>query len=394
MPDSTGMWSNPNVRACPRCDYPMLEAHHQSARIDHCNRCGGSLIEPGQMAAHVGHWAEPAYWKDTLGRQTMGAQLPCPGCHGTMTGFQVPWGGRSVVVDHCDTCGALWFDHGEAQKLVSIVQHAEAEGAFAGGRDSMGRRYAGPNGPDARYDIDHDLDSAQNASEKPGLPIYLFQLFTGMPVEVWNPVRNRPVITPGLVALLVFAFVLEFAAFRATGPGQIERWMGFVALVPEYILDGRRLWSLVTYMFLHAGIVHLLGNLYFLHIFGDNVEDRLGRANFVVLYLSAGLLGGVMQVIFTGDPTVPVVGASGAIAGLMGAYLVLFPRVKVWMVFFFMHWRVPILAYLGVWVAFNIAGWHFGGKAVAWWAHLGGFAAGMLLAYVFKTTPAPKENAT
>lgn len=393
MQDATGSWSNQTYRPCPRCTYPMLESHHQGARIDHCNRCGGSLIEPGNAQAHVGHWAEPSFWKQTLGRETLGTKINCPACHGTMTGFQVPWGGRSVVVDHCDTCGALWFDRGEAQKLVSIVQQAEAEGAFAGQRDTLGRRVNEQAvARQGLYDIEAEIDHAQDSTEKPGLRIYLFQLFTGMPVEIWNPLRNRAVATPALASLLVVIFVLEYMAIKGfRTPERIEKLIGYIALVPEHVLHGERLWGLVSHMFLHADIFHLLGNLYFLVIFGDNVEDRLGKAGFGLVFLLTGLVGAVLQIILGTDPSVPILGASGAVAGLMGAYLVLFPRVKVWMVIFFLHWRVPVSLYLGGWVIVNILGWYFGGKNIAWWAHIGGFAAGAGLGLFFRQSPQPRQ---
>ena len=298
-----------------------------------------------------------------------------------MDGFQVPWGGRSVVVDHCNTCGALFLDAGEGEKLASIVQEAEAQGGLKGAKDTMGRKVKNLR---PAYNYEGELLGAQDDMEKPGLRVYIFQLLTGMPVEVWNPVRQTPWATRITTVVLIALFVVQIMAMLGMGVERGTAFLRFLSLVPSEIAHGRHLWGLLTYMFLHAGWFHLLGNLYFLNVFGDNVEDRLGLGRVIGLYLLSGFMGGVLQTVLGGNPELSIVGASGAIAGLMGAYLVLFPRVKVWMVLFFMHWRVPIALYLGGWVLMNIAGWYFGGHAVAWWAHLGGFLTGALLALLLR----------
>ncbi len=370
------------ARSCARCGYPMVGQFHEGIRVDHCHRCGGSVIEPGGVASNVGHWAEPSFWKATLGRETQGEVLSCPACPGQMTGFQVPWDGRSVVVDHCGTCGALFLDKGEGEKLVAIVQQAESQGAFSGARDKLGKKTK-PMRP--TYDVEAELTDAQDSTDKPPLPVYIFQIFTGMPVEVWNPVRHSAMWTRGLTAVLGILFFCSIGISVGLGSQEnIERALGYLALIPQNILHAERLWTLATHMFLHGGILHLLGNAYFLNVFGDNVEDRLGSHQFFGIFILSGMLGGVFQVIFQADPNIAVVGASGGIAGLMGAYFVLFPRVKVWMVFFFMQFRVPIAFYFAGWVLVNLLGWYLGGHTIAWWAHLGGFLSGCLLAFFLR----------
>jgi len=360
----------------------MVAQFHEGIRVDHCHRCGGSLIEPGGVASNVGHWAEPSYWKATLGRETQGEVLECPGCNGEMTGFQVPWDGRSVVVDHCGTCGALFLDKGEGEKLVSIVRTAESQGAFSGARDRIGKKTKATR---PKQDVEAELDDAQDSTDKPPLGVYIFQIFTGMPVEVWNPIRASAMWTRGLTVVLGILFFASMGI--AIGLGSLENLQVFreyLTMKPQNILHGQRLWTLVTHLFLHAGLLHLLGNAYFLNVFGDNVEDRLGSHMFFGVFILSGVLGGVFQTIFQADPTISVVGASGGIAGLMGAYFVLFPRVKVWMVFFFMHFRVPVAFYFAGWVFMNLLGWYLGGQTIAWWSHLGGFLTGCLLAFFLR----------
>ena len=201
-----------------------------------------------------------------------------------------------------------------------------------------------------------------------------------------------PVLTLGLVAINVAAFV-----WRVTRPDAVEVW----GLVPARLLAGiadPREWATVlTSMFLHADIFHLLGNVWFLWIFGDNVEDRLGRGRFLLFYLLSGLAAAFGQ--FAADPTspVPMIGASGAIAGVLGAYLRFFPGARVLAVvpiFFFAQLvEIRAVVFLGIWFLIQIVSSLLGGSGVAWWAHIGGFVAGFLLALPVTRGRAPVRRA-
>jgi membrane associated rhomboid family serine protease len=149
--------------------------------------------------------------------------------------------------------------------------------------------------------------------------------------------------------------------------------------------------TLLSSMFMHGGWMHIIGNMWSLWIFGDNVEDRMGRGGFLLFYLLSGLAAGAVHIVTNPGSTVPTVGASGAIAGVMGAYLLLFPHssvVTMVPVFFFLQViEVPAILFLGFWflsqlfsgtLALAVAGTQAGG--VAWWAHIGGFVVGFLWA--------------
>lgn len=148
-------------------------------------------------------------------------------------------------------------------------------------------------------------------------------------------------------------------------------------------------------MFIHGGWLHLISNLWFLHIFGDNVEDRLGKGRFLVLYIGGGLVAGLAQVIVGPDSTMPMVGASGAISAVVGAYLLLYPRARVltlipiFILFYFA--QIPAFVFIGIWFFIQVMYGQAaldeatGGGGVAWWAHIGGFLMGLLLALVLRT---------
>jgi membrane associated rhomboid family serine protease len=144
--------------------------------------------------------------------------------------------------------------------------------------------------------------------------------------------------------------------------------------------------TLFTSMFLHGGFMHILGNMWFLWIFGDNVEDRFGKIIFPFFYILCGLLAGVLHVVFLHNSVVPAIGASGAIAGVMGAYIYMFPRSTVATIigfgFYFQVIHIPSSIFLGLWFVLQLFGGLAGGDAsnVAFWAHVGGFVAGLLLA--------------
>jgi membrane associated rhomboid family serine protease len=153
---------------------------------------------------------------------------------------------------------------------------------------------------------------------------------------------------------------------------------------------GRQPSHLITSMFLHGGWMHLIGNMWFLWIFGNNVEDSMGRLRFIAFYLLTGLAAALGQVIANPDSIVPMVGASGAISGVMGAYLVLYPRVKVYTLvpifIFFTSIALPAWAMLGYWFVIQlVSGWYSSGDqgGVAFWAHIGGFIAGVVLIKFF-----------
>ncbi|MFK7886819.1 MAG: rhomboid family intramembrane serine protease [Gammaproteobacteria bacterium] len=221
-----------------------------------------------------------------------------------------------------------------------------------------------------------------------------------------NPQIRVPVVTYTLLALNVAAWV--FLQGYGSGATLIQSICQFglipadllgpldVSNLPEKMtcrIDGQSDWStVVTSMFMHGGWMHLIGNMWFLWIFGDNVEDAMGRVRFAVFYLLCGLAAAAVQVMADSGSVVPMVGASGAIGGVMGAYIVLYPRVHVHMFlifgFFFTTVAVPAVAMLGYWLLVQLLGGVSSlgatGGGVAFWAHVGGFAAGAALVLLLK----------
>jgi membrane associated rhomboid family serine protease len=219
------------------------------------------------------------------------------------------------------------------------------------------------------------------------------------PIGDTVPRRNPPIATWLLIIINSLVFLFEISM-----PGEtLQSFFYLFGLVPARFTHPEwalwvgfpisSYWSLLTCMFLHGGWLHIIGNMWSLWIFGDNVEDRMGPLHFLFFYLLCGLAAGMVHVFTNPDSTLPTVGASGAIAGVMGAYFLLFPQARVivlvpllFIPFFF---EVPAVLFLGVWaltqffngtLALTTPG-YVGG--IAWWAHVGGFLSGVLLQFLF-----------
>lgn len=220
-----------------------------------------------------------------------------------------------------------------------------------------------------------------------------------VPIRDDNPTTITPYVTFGLIAINVFAFIYEaslppqqldgFLHLAAVVPRELTASFGGISLnqpVPEWV-------SLITSQFLHGGLLHLAGNMLFLWVFGNNVEDKLGHVKYLFFYLSCGVLASLSQWYFSQNSGIPSLGASGAIAGVMGAYIIRFPQAEILGIiplgFFFPTFRVPALYFLAFWFIqqafYGIAsletptniGMESGG--IAYWAHAGGFIFGAIL---------------
>jgi len=201
------------------------------------------------------------------------------------------------------------------------------------------------------------------------------------PIRDHNPSERTPFVTWALIAANVLIFAAYWPLFSE--PRALEVFFRDWALIPAQVSRGEGLHGLVTSMFLHGGLLHLAGNMLFLWIFGDNLEDVFGHVGFALFYLAAGIGAGLIQYVSAPYSGIPMVGASGAIAGVMGGYLLLYPRARVdvllIIVIIFRIITVPAWVMLGLWFAFQLIGGSLAPAdtgGIAYWAHAGGFAVG------------------
>jgi len=204
------------------------------------------------------------------------------------------------------------------------------------------------------------------------------------PIRDHNPSGRMPYVTYALIAANVLIF-LSYWPMMQDNRAILQFYFEY-ALIPALVGEGQGLSGFITYMFLHGGWMHLIGNMLFLFIFGDNMEDEMGHVSFGLFYLAAGLGAGIIHYVSAPGSPVPTVGASGAVAGVMGGYLLLFPKARVdifiFFIVFFKILPIPAWIMLGLWFAMQVFG-GFGSPAeeggVAYWAHVGGFVIGLAL---------------
>jgi len=219
------------------------------------------------------------------------------------------------------------------------------------------------------------------------------------PIQDTIPSRHPPIAVVLLILINSLAFLYELKLSHA----ELEHFFYLFGIVPArfthpewaawigFPVDSIR--PFITSMFLHGGWVHIIGNMWTLWIFGDNVEDRMGPVRFVIFYILCGLTAGIVHWLLNAHSTLPTVGASGAIAGVMGAYFLMYPLarivVMVPLLFIPFFFEVPAFFFLGFWALTQLSGGTsaLGGPqqvgGIAWWAHVGGFVAGMVLSRLF-----------
>lgn len=209
--------------------------------------------------------------------------------------------------------------------------------------------------------------------------------------------KNIPVATYFIIGLNILVFYFQSSA----GPGE-RQFVYLYGLVPAkftvpafsaWFSLQNKLFSFISYMFLHGGFWHILGNMWFLYIFGDNIEDYLGSLRFFGFYILCGILAALFHILLNPVSRIPTIGASGAIAGVMGAYFLLYPHAKILTLipiiiipFFF---EIPAYIFLGFWfvIQFFSAAGNGAGTGIAWWAHVGGFVSGMIMIKLSRKIP-------
>jgi membrane associated rhomboid family serine protease len=218
------------------------------------------------------------------------------------------------------------------------------------------------------------------------------------PLKDDNPTHILPVITWVLIAMNAIIFLYQVSL----GPKMEQIFAYQYGAIPAVVAGSQKLppniatippeMSIFTSMFLHGGWMHLIGNMWFLWIFGNNIEDAMGSLRFLAFYLICGFLASLSHIAFNANSIVPMIGASGAIAGVLGAYIMLYPRAKVWTLIFLGFFSrllyIPAGFILGYWFIIQIANNSLAGRqaggGVAYSAHIGGFLAGILLVGLFK----------
>lgn len=219
-----------------------------------------------------------------------------------------------------------------------------------------------------------------------------------IPIRDTIPSKNYPIINNTLIGVSILVYLIKLT--QGAGINQFIITYGLVPARysnPElgaYFSFGQQALALFSFMFIHGSFWHILGNMWFLYIFGDNIEDRLGHFRYLVFYLLCGWASGLFHLFTNWHSQIPTIGASGAIAGIMGAYLILYPgsRILTLIPLFFIPYfiEIPAVFFLGIWFMlqlFSAVATKANSSGIAWWAHIGGFIAGILFLRLFLIIP-------
>ncbi len=222
------------------------------------------------------------------------------------------------------------------------------------------------------------------------------------PLHDDNPTEINPVITIGLIIACILIYLWQTSLGQELGQAIVYS----LGVIPAVLLNSTELSSelyivpaevtVLTSMFMHGGFFHLAGNMLYLWIFGNNIEDSMGHVRFIIFYLICGTAAALTQAMIDSGSEIPMIGASGAVSGILGAYLLLYPHAKVLVVFpiiiFIKTFRIPAMFVLGLWFLMQLISSSSsvsGEGGTAWWAHIGGFVTGMVLIPFFKHRHVP-----
>ena len=364
---------------CIRCGHLLKNKIQDGKLVFHCEHCNSVGVTLSALRGLAGgdQFANALWHRAKFSANTLGEICPCCKRRMSLIAIQNPETGVSIELDVCTFCQFIWFDPGELESIPRKMAEKKAAtpaNATIPPPAPAKRKYV----PDNRRPLlDTEEDSSDHGPDS--LWQYLPALM-GLPVEKGAPAKTKyPLLTWGFTVICVAAFILSLSDYRNI----INNW-GYIPA--QWSRHGGL--TLLTSMFLHGGIGHLIGNLYFLLIFGDNVEDLMGKAKYLILILLSGLSATLTHTFFDPASTIPCIGASGFISGIIACYAVCFPSVRIaflYRIFFIYRWfSIPAWGAALIWFAFQVGmGLLFsqsGKGGVAYMAHVGGFIPGILFA--------------
>ena len=334
---------------CPKCFSSILiSAPYHDDVVDVCQHCGGIWFEKSElnnMLSTLHDSKQGIDYKASLGDATGKSEKSCPACNSSLQGYHL-LKDYHVEVDLCQQCEGTWIDHAELEQV---------------------RR-----SPQIRELLD-DLNKGTNWKT------WLLQFLSQMPVEYNVKPRSKPIINLLLILINCLIFVAMYS-----DPASAMSVVSLFGNNPQMVADGQHLWGPFSAIFLHGGLIHLAGNMYFLYLVGDNLEDVLGHSRYLLIYLLCGVGASLVSLLLNWGSPISSIGASGAIAGLFGMYMVWFRYASFTFMFFVFQKKLSVVWYFGIWLLINLVGMLTGDASVDYWAHIGGFIVGTLIGLLLK----------
>ena len=357
---------------CPRCGAALVKKSCRDRIGFACPEGHGIAMTLGAVRALCGSRRLIDFLWYRSGTEDAQDGAPCPVCRRPMRQVTLDVAGRELELDICRRCQEVWFDPHELEALPpppspEVLPQKAREAIALAQVERMGEEHDRTSAPFAGAG---DLDN----------PLKYLAALLGLPVEAdAPPLRRLPLATWGLMLICIAVFALTF--------GELDFWAKEWGFIPAAAArKGGATW--LTSMFLHGGLAHLVGNMYFLWIFGDNVEDELGKLNYIGFILLSGFSATLLYLWLKTGSTIPCIGASGFISGIIAMYAVLYPGVT--LIIGLRYRLVGIPAWLGflLWALFQLAMTYLThdstGGGVAYAAHLGGAIPGLICGFIMR----------
>ncbi len=349
---------------CPSCKTSLNKNGITFGLFWVCPSCNGRALTLEVIRKTIPRPMVNLLWQRVRSGQYAGTRQ-CPACKRRMLEIPIINKEKTEYIDVCTSCHLIWFDPHEFEHLPKVeIQKSQEPLLSTKAREALAR---------ARLEVLRKEQKHQEMSNSS--PDHWWEVIIalfGVPVEYnYTPLKHRPIVTWSLAAAITLVSFIAFqdlnTAVANLGmiPAQFTRYLGF---------------TFISSFFLHGGFLHLIGNLYFLLVFGDNTEDVLGKHNYLLLIAIAALVGNIAHILGDPDSTIPCIGASGGIAGIMAYYCLRFPKASVGMIWWFRWIRIPVGFMLAIWIIFQILGANrqiAGFSNVSALAHLGGAFIGI-----------------
>ncbi len=364
---------------CSDCNTPLKNVPHENLAIDVCQKCDGVWFEDGELLPYLQMMLQKhediPHSRIDLEKEVIRVQSggrvgrSCPVCVEPMRPFNYAYD-SNIILDRCSICGGVWADKGE---IVQLAVYVKGNPKLT----KMGASMA---------------DHTRQVQKMRGMADEMETITAG---ALWGGFQFLPLgdelkrKTFPFITLVIITVNVLVMAFQLLVVGEAREFYYMFGTVPAQIVSGEGFHTIFSSMFLHGGLVHLFGNMLFLWIFGDNVEDAFGHIKYLLFYLLCGVAGDAAHIAMNLDSTVPCIGASGAISGIMGAYFILYPKAWIKTLIFFRVVSIPAALYLFIWIGFQVL---YGSVytaleihgGTAWFAHIGGFFAGVVIAGVYR----------
>jgi len=357
---------------CPSCKIPLNQNGNIIGLFWVCPSCNGRAVTLETIRKAIPRPMVNHLWQRARSGQYAGTR-PCPACKHRMSEVPIISKEKTEYIDVCSKCHFIWFDPHEFENIPKVeIKDTQGPPLPMEAREALAR---------ARLESlkKEQLQSDRASRTGPDHWWEVIPALFGIPIEYnYTPLRHKPIATWSLAAAITLVSVIALrnleSAIAGFGliPAEFTRYFGF---------------TFISSFFLHGGIIHLAGNLYFLWVFGDNTEDVLGKRNYLLLIGIATIAGHIAHILSAPGSTVPCVGASGGISGILAYYCLRFRNARVGIILFFRWVRIPVVFMLAIWIIFQLLGAYMqisGLSNVSAFAHLGGATIGIIFWWITK----------